>query len=136
MQLKTKPRRKTSKPIPFGKGVSERMTNLLHATNQLKTMIDQLELNFDGPTIEDQDNKRLGKQLAAVHRVMKDGNWRTLGQIAVEAGYLQSASPGISARLRDFRKPKFQEILGNQFDVDRRRIDGGVYEYRLITKAL
>ena len=82
---------------------------------------------FDGGTYEHRfDYQRLGKQARAVFVVMRDGHWRTLHEIALATGCPEAS---ISARLRDFRKPKFG---GHQVH-DRRRDDptSGVWEYRL-----
>lgn len=89
-------------------------------------------LPFDGATYEPEvDSDRLGSQLHAVYRVMADGHWRTLHQI--QHALRERVSPdrdseaGISARLRDLRKAKWG---GHR--VDRRRIAGGLFEYRLV----
>lgn len=70
------------------------------------------------------DRKRLSTQLVRVARLMSDGKWRTLAQIreCLNAG----SEAGISARLRDLRKAKF-----GGYQVDRRRREAGLWEYRL-----
>lgn len=84
-----------------------------------------MTLHFDGATYdENQDSKRLGKQLLSVRDLMMDGRWRTLRQIA-DATDKPEAS--LSARLRDLRKPKFGSYV-----VQRKRIDGGLYAYRVL----
>lgn len=84
-------------------------------------------LAFDGMTYAaSEDHQRLNKQLKAVYEVVKDGRWRTLEQIAREAGYSASACASVSARLRDLRKVKYCSHC-----VERRRVGGGLYEYRL-----
>lgn len=84
---------------------------------------------LDGHTYEPVfDSERLGKQALAVYRVMRDGKWRTLEEIGKATGYTHSM-PGISARLRDFRKERF-----GGFEVLRRRRGEakiGLHEYRL-----
>lgn len=86
-------------------------------------------MTFDGKTFDAElDESRLKAQLERVKRVMGDGQWRTLDEIAeATKDHLQS----ISARLRDLRKPKFGGWL-----VDRRRRKGleekGVFEYRVV----
>ena len=82
---------------------------------------------FDGLTIDpDQDNQRLGDQSHVVFDLMADGIWRTLRSIEDITGYPQAS---VSARLRDFRKEKF-----GGHKVERKRMDGGLFVYRLIKK--
>lgn len=79
---------------------------------------------FDGRTYDPAlDQRRLEKLLGRVWALMCDGQWRTLGEIAALVG---GSEAGISARLRDLRKPQFGEYV-----VDRRRRDGGLFEYRV-----
>jgi len=91
--------------------------------------------HFGGSTYEPvHDEIRLTGQLLAVYEVMADGEWRTLDglQHAVEAKLGRRASQAaLSARLRDLRKEQF-----GGFEVERERIDGGLFRYRLITKGL
>ena len=82
----------------------------------------------DGSTFDAQDGERLGTLQQRVYRLMRDGRWRTLRVIANEAGGTEAI---VSARLRDFRKDKFRESFPDVADVDRRRVDGGLHEYRL-----
>ncbi len=88
--------------------------------------------HHDGDTYEPEHDKvRLNRQQQLVYSVMRDGVWRTLSEIAEETGEPEAS---ISARLRDFRKPKF-----GKFDVQRRRrgeAKAGVHEYRLIDKEM
>jgi len=82
---------------------------------------------FDGRTYDPRfDYERLGKQAKAVFTVMRDRQWRTLREISNATGYPEAS---VSARLRDFRKPKF----GGHVVEDRRRDEAhrGVWEYRL-----
>lgn len=85
-------------------------------------------MTFDGETyVAERDGSRLRAQLDRVQRLMADGVWRTLGEIAEATGDASDAA--ISARLRDLRKPRF-----GGFVVERRhRGDGGrgLYEYRV-----
>ena len=55
---------------------------------------------------------------------MRPGAWWTLGALHGVTGEPEAS---ISARIRDFRKPKFGAFL-----VERERIVGGLYRYRLI----
>ena len=83
---------------------------------------------FDGPTFEEtHDADRLMGQLGKVYQCMKDGKFRTLAEIkaAIECG----SEAGISARLRDLRKPRW-----GGHTVERRRrgeAEKGLHEYRL-----
>lgn len=79
---------------------------------------------FDGSTYEAlHDQERLNSQLWRVFRLMRDGEWRTLAEIARETG---GSEAGVSARLRDLRKERF-----GRYPVARRRVDGGLFEYRM-----
>lgn len=80
--------------------------------------------HFDGETYSHSlDGKRLGKQLAIVGNLMIDGQWRTLKDIADITEFPEAS---ISARLRDYRKPRFGGMI-----VDRMRIEGGLFAYRV-----
>lgn len=80
---------------------------------------------FGGQGLALADRKRLGAQLSAVRDLMRDGSWRTLGQIAEATGFPEAS---LSARLRDLRKPDFGSLR-----VEKRRVPGGngLYEYRV-----
>lgn len=79
----------------------------------------------DGETFDaKRDGKRLNQQAADVFRLMRDGKWRTLAEIAAATDHPEAS---VSARLRDLRKPK----LGN-LTVDRRHLEGGVWQYRVL----
>lgn len=92
----------------------------------------QQTMRFDGVTFDPAlDGERLTKQIGRVFETMRDGRWRTLHEIAsTEAGRKAGDSEaGISARLRDLRKPRF-----GAYTVDRRRREtatGGTWEYRV-----
>jgi len=80
---------------------------------------------FDGETYEpDQDHTRLKGQLWNVFQLMSDGQWRTLSEIAESAG---GSEASVSARLRDLRKDKY-----GAREVERKRVNGGLYTYRLV----
>lgn len=82
---------------------------------------------FDGKTYDpSKDHKRLRGQLGRVHGLMRDGEWRTLRRIANGCG---GSEASVSARLRDLRKPKYGSHV-----VERRRVSGGLYEYRLVVQ--
>jgi hypothetical protein len=81
-------------------------------------------LHFDGVTFDwEKDGDRLTSQLARVYRLMRDGRWRSLRNIADIAG---GSEAGVSARLRDFRKERF-----GRFTVQHRRWSDGLWEYRM-----
>jgi hypothetical protein len=68
------------------------------------------------------------RELAAVKSVMADGRWRTLSEIHEALNFVFSET-GISARLRDLRKPAF-----GSYDVPKRRRTGAsnTWEYRFL----
>ena len=73
------------------------------------------------------DYKRLAGQLQRIFELMKDGQWRTLSQIAIETHAPESS---VSANLRNLRKQ------GNGEHTVERRVKGdragGLFVYRLI----
>jgi hypothetical protein len=95
---------------------------------------DPPHLYFDGITYEAEfDEHRLGIQHHAVWRVIQDGEWRipeeVIATIVVHGGR-QYATAAITARIRDFRKPRF-----GGWTVERRaRGDRhhGLFEYRVL----
>jgi|ETNvirnome_2_130_1030620.scaffolds.fasta_scaffold00125_21 hypothetical protein len=93
-------------------------------------MSEQPDFDFDGDTYEPVfDKPRLNTLLGKVWNVMQDERWRTLAEIHVAIGGSGSEA-SISARLRDFRKPRFS----GAYEVDRRRRGNahhGLFEYRL-----
>jgi len=85
---------------------------------------EQPAAHFDGATYEPaKDGARLAAQLLAVHRFMADGQWHGLADIA---SALDIPEQSASARLRDLRKAR----NGSRW-VNRRRVSGGYFEYRL-----
>lgn len=85
---------------------------------------------FDGKTYDStQDRGRLTAQLDDVRKLMLDGAWHTLEQIANAVSAPQAS---VSARLRDLRKDKF-----GGYTVERERVPGGngLHRYRLIAPA-
>ena len=104
---------------------------------------DVTEPTFDGITYDpEQDQSRLGRQLAATLTVMQRndrvnttfgrGQWITLSelarQVADELDVHRVPEASVSARLRDLRKPRNG---GWQVHRRRRTIHGGTWEYRL-----
>lgn len=78
---------------------------------------------FDGPDLSASDTVRLSGQLERVRNQMADGRWMTLAYLADLVG---GSEAGISARIRDLRKPRFGGYV-----VERRRVSGGLWEYRI-----
>ena len=85
-----------------------------------------LRPTFDGPCLEPEDHDRLGRQWRKVFELMKDGRQRTLREIADATGEPEAS---VSSRLRDFRKEKF-----GAHTVERHRVTGGLFMYRLIVR--
>lgn len=84
--------------------------------------------HFDGPAYEPEyDHARLTGQLLRVWTLMRDGEWRTLQEIADLTG---DPHASISAQLRHLRKRRFGEHTVE------RRIRGdrvlGLWEYRVL----
>lgn len=76
----------------------------------------------DGRTFQPQDRSRLNRQAQAVWDAMQDHRWHTLAEISQATGAPEAS---VSARLRDFRKPRF-----GGHTVLHRRV-GTVWEYRI-----
>lgn len=80
---------------------------------------------FGGDTYDPaRDGARLSGQLARVAAVMADGKWHTLAELAEKCHGTEAA---ISARIRDFRKPKF-----GGHEVERAYVGDGLWQYRLV----
>jgi hypothetical protein len=89
--------------------------------------VTQLDLipQFDGATFQpERDGERLTRQLDRVKELMLDGQWRSLPQIAALVG---GSEAGVSARLRDLRKPR-----NGAYTVNRRHVEDGLHEYQVI----
>lgn len=85
------------------------------------------EERFGGSTYEPAfDAERLGKQAKAVFRLLREDRWWTLRQLSDATGYPEAS---VSARLRDFRKQKFGGYI-----VERQRVSGGLWRYRMAGK--
>lgn len=89
-----------------------------------QTEIDFDAPHFDGATLSSDDHARLGKQLARVMEVIRDGVARTPEQLEAATGYRWAS---ISARLRDLRKPCF-----GARQVEREAIGGRQFTYRFV----
>jgi len=82
------------------------------------------EMGFDGATfVPERDGERLTAQWIRVRNLMLDGQWRTIQQIAAQVG---GSEAGISARLRDLRKPRF-----GGYTVNRKYVENGVFVYQV-----
>ena len=69
----------------------------------------------------------------AVEKVLLDGQWHTIPQIALALRKLSIAcrEAGVSARIRDLRKPRF-----GGYNVERRRAGkDGLFEYRIVAEG-
>lgn len=83
----------------------------------------------DGSTYEHaRDGARLAKQHNRIFALMKDGAWRSLAQISDAT---QDPEASCSARLRDFKKPRFKALYGN-YALEKRYVRRGLFEYRLL----
>lgn len=86
-------------------------------------------MTFDGETYSPpEDRERLSTLLARVRAiVMSEPSWHTLASLARRTG---GSEAGVSARLRDLRKPRF-----GSHRIERRRVKGGLWEYRAVAPA-
>jgi hypothetical protein len=83
------------------------------------------EHDFYGATYEpEKDRHRLNSQLRKLWVFMLDGKWHTNTEMLHAVG---GSGTGTTARYRDFRKARF-----GGHTVERRRVEGGLFEYRLI----
>ena len=73
------------------------------------------------------DDARLSVQLIRIRALMRDGQWRTLAEIARDTGDPQAS---ISAQLRHLRKPRFGSWVVEKRSRGVRK--DGLYEYRLL----
>lgn len=81
--------------------------------------------HFDGMTYDAvRDHVRLTGQLAQVSQVLSDRQWHTLSDIAERVSGSQA---GVSARIRDLRKPKF-----GRHEIDREYVSAGLWRYRMV----
>ncbi len=87
---------------------------------------------FDGATYTPSDGPRLSHQWLAIFGLMRDGRWRTLGQIQQHFNALGQHFPesSISARLRDFRKPQY-----GGYTMNKSNRGNGLWVYQLIVPA-
>lgn len=77
-----------------------------------------------------EDKQRLERLLDRVRALMRDGAWRTLGEIVAEVG---GSEAGVSARLRDLRKRPICATVERRRRGDPR---AGLWEYRVEENSL
>ncbi len=75
---------------------------------------------FDPACLAQRDKPRINAQMLRVSRLMLDGMWRSLEEIALATGDPQAS---VSARLRDMRK--------RGHVVERKNLGGGLWHYRI-----
>jgi len=79
---------------------------------------------FDGDDYtHDRDYIRLSTQLDRVYKVVSDGEWYTLAEIASKTN---SPEASVSAQLRNLRKAKFKEQYGDDYEIVREHVSGGL----------
>lgn len=79
---------------------------------------------FSGETyVKVRDRKRLAGLVLRVCDLMLDHQWRSLAEIS---GAVGGSEAGVSARLRDLRKPSF-----GGYTVERKYIKDGLWLYRI-----
>ena len=74
------------------------------------------------------ESERLTRLYDRVWTYMRDGQWHTLREIAAAC---RGSETGVSARLRDFRKPQHG---GHRVDVE--RVSDGLWRYRLVVAGV
>jgi len=88
------------------------------------------ELRFDGATYEpERDRDRLSRQHGAVKQALSDGGWWTLTELRehLAAFGIVASEAGVSARIRDLRKPRF-----GSHNIVRKRVGSGLFAYCLL----
>lgn len=85
--------------------------------------VNSRQLNLLNP----EDRVRLSVQREAVKKLMLDGEWRSLPDIAAGIKASDASIPSISARLRDLRKAQY-----GGHTIDKRQPAPGYFEYRLV----
>lgn len=82
---------------------------------------------FNGPEyVPERDDARLTGQIERIFKLMRDGAWRTIQEIAAATGDPENSC---SAQLRHLRKPRF-----GAHTVERRSRCGALFEYRLVAR--
>lgn len=99
-------------------------------TGSQSDLFEEPKLRFNGSDYDRKmDDKRLTGQILRIFKLMKDGRWRTLGEIEMETTDPQSS---ISAQLRHLRKERFGAHEVNKRPRGQR--ENGLFEYQLIIK--
>lgn len=75
-------------------------------------------------SLDPADRKRLDSQLVRLELFTRNGAWFTLAELAKAVG---ASEAGISARLRELRTER-----GGYHVVERERVRGGLYRYRVL----
>lgn len=84
--------------------------------------------HYNGPEyVPERDHERLKSQTERIFDLMRDGQWRTLPEIA---RLTRDPPASISAQLRHLRKPRF-----GAHTIERRSRKGALFEYRLIVNT-
>lgn len=90
--------------------------------NQLNLFTSDISVSFKGSDYNPKlDEKRLQSGLKRVYELMKDGKWRTTSEIHEILGNVTAESAG-----------RYLRYLRQDYVVDKRRVAGGLWEYRLI----
>ena len=80
---------------------------------------------FHGSDIDmNRDAKRLTGQLLDIYNLMKDGQWRSLGEIEAATGH---GAASVSAQLRNLKKAAF-----GAHTVEKQHVKNGLFQYRLV----
>ena len=83
---------------------------------------------FNGSDYQhDRDAPRLTGQLQRIVALMRDGQWRTLSEIAAATGAPEAS---VSAQLRHARKPRFGSHV-----VEKVHEGNGLFRYRLTLRS-
>jgi hypothetical protein len=86
---------------------------------------------FNGPEYDPKyDQARLTGQILRIFNVMRDGRWRTLGEIEALTGDPQAS---ISAQLRHLRKKRFGAHI--VLRLPRGDREHGLFEYQLLVNG-
>jgi len=104
----------------------------LNSTRETESdAMSQSELDFTRPARfngsdydHEKDSPRLTGQILRVFNLMRDGQWRSLSDIAHQTGDPEAS---VSAQLRHLRKPRF-----GAHEVRKQNAGGGLFHYQLV----
>lgn len=85
---------------------------------------------YSAPESVNNEKIRTDRQVDAVRSILCGGLWWTFGDLQKELWHfydIHASEAGISARIRDLRKPEF-----GGHTIDRRKCEGHLYEYRMV----